>query len=518
MSAQKLFLVVLTSLLLIACSPRAGTGGNESPPATSTPVTAEASSTPVVDSTAPTPEPETPPATPTQAAPVTLGPGTVTPILAVEEGVLNVQEGPTPEWVSYQIRRQDPNIIGPGPRPSPFYVANVTTGKSWIVTSDCNDFFCDVHWTADGQLLWKEQGAVFASDASGATKRNLDAPERIVEILGVSPTGIAVVQGESRLYRLSVADGVWDEVPEPLAEPVPNAVYSTFDGTLGFTADGQAASVSYEKTFGYPYNDTVLLHLPLAFGEAPILIGEPAIDYPGNDGPPPIPPMPLADSNYWMPSQSAFLTNGSAQTMEAIFIDGRSGNAVRQQDVLGVNARVMYTSVSPDRRWIAASLEVNEPMTGQRPLERYYIASTSDLAGGVEIRGSHSGWSVNPPAAFFIQPTGNQTTYLRVSLPDGTVTPLHEMLPIDAYPDAMATESALFVVLDHALGTVEVRSPDGAVVSTQEIPLYRYVFENGQEDYTDLLAVKGSRAYFLGGGVGNLTQAVIYRWDANDSE
>ncbi len=508
MQPRWLFFLIVFAFLLVACTPRDGTGSAQPdfPPATP----ADSVATPLSASA-------TPPAlaTPTLPASVSLGVGTVTPILAVEQGVLNVQEGPTPEWISYQIRRQDPNIIGPGPRPSPFYVANVTTGKSWIVTSDCNDFFCDVQWTPDGHLLWKEQGAVFMSDAAGTTKTDLEAPERIIEILGISPGGIAIVQGESRLYRLSLTDGVWDAVPEPQPAPAPVVDYVTFNDRLGFTADGQAASVSYETTVGYPYNDTVLLHVPLAFGTAPTVVAIPTqLDYPGSDGPPPIPPIPLANSPYWIPSQTAYIKEGNAQIFDALFIDGRDGSLVSQSDVLGVNTRVLFTSVSPDRRWIAASLETPMPTNGEIPVERYYLAPTNNLSAGVIVTGSHSGWQTNPAAAFFVRNTAGNTVYLRAALPDGNVTALHETLPPNIYPDALATEAALFVVLDHALGTVEVRTPTGAVVATAEIPLYRYVFENGQEDYTDLLAAKDTRAYFLGGGVNNLTQAVIYRWDA----
>lgn len=513
-------LTTLFLLLLVACTPQPAPSDPDT--ATTPTLALSVTGTPPPD-TPPTPTAQTPPAT-VEPSSVTLGDGVITPIAPLPANATQVKVGYQERWFTYLLLRPVEGPTGPGPIPSTLTVLDSATGTTWEVTRSCDDFTCEFAWLSSGQLLWLEDGNVFVADADGQNKQDLNAPEGISEIFGVSATDIAVLRGGdgTHLWRLYLPDGTFDAVPEaqPHDQPIPDFV--TQNDLLYFTADGAFAGLAYQTTF-YPEPDLKMVLLPLEAGSAPTLLAAPTgFQYPGRGGPPPLPPVPLLGTPYWLPPETLWLGENGVSMPVPLVIDGGSGEFVNLERLTGLGDqgyRILYTQRSPDRQWVAAYVD-NTPIDQQptSTVQRFYVAPSNNLAGGMILTGTLEGWASNPAAVILKEYNGSQTPLFHVSLTDGTKTPLVETVPQFEFGTVSASPAALFVQPSVRQPELLVLNRDGRIAGQQNIPPRHIVYDGGEEYRNELVGTVGTRLYIFGANpndVEDSTQHALWWWDAS---
>jgi hypothetical protein len=515
-------LITLLLLVLSACAPRSEPGNTAPTPDVSLTLT----TTPQPD-VPPTMTPYIPPPTVTpDPQSVTLGDGVLTPLVPVPADATQIKVGHQERWFTYLLLRPLEGPTGPAPIPSTLTVLDSATGATWEVTRSCNDFVCEFAWLSTGQLLWLEDGNVFIADADGQNKRDLNAPEGISEIFGVSANDIAVLRGGdgTHLWRLYLPDGTFDAVPEaqPHEQPIPDFV--TQNDLLYFTADGTMAGLAYQTTF-YPEPDLKIIALSLEAGSAPTLLAAPTgFQYPGRGGPAPLPPVPLPGTPYWLPPETLWLGENGVTMPVSLVIDGVTGEFVNLERLTGLGDqgfRIMYTQLSPDRQYVA--MYVEDTPTDQPPItmvQRFYVAPSNNLAGGTILTGTVEGWASNPAAIILKEYTGELTLPLfHISLTDGTKTPIVETVPQFEFGAVASTSTALFVQPTVRQAETLVLAGDGSIVGRQNIPPRHIVYDGGEEYRSELVGAFGTRLYIFGGNPNNVedsTQHVLWRWDASE--
>lgn len=516
-------LTTLFLLLLVACAPQTD------------PTTPGSSTTPTPDiAISATPPPETPPTSTAQTPPATpavepstgeLGNGVLTPIAPLPADATQVKVGYQERWFTYLLLRPVEGPTGPGPIPATLTVLDSATGTTWEVTPSCDDFTCEFTWLSNGQLLWLEDGNVFVADADGQNKRDLNAPEGMSEIFGVSATNIAVLRGGdgTHLWRLYMPDGTFDAVPEaqPNTQPVPDFV--TQNDLLYFTADGMMAGLSYYTTF-YPAPDIKMLALPLEAGSTPTLLAAPTgFQFPGRGGPPPLPPVPLPGTPYWLPTETLWLeSNGASIPVPLVFDMTANGEIVNLERLTGLGDqgyRILYTQLSPDHQWLVAYVEnapIDQPPS---PVQRIYVAPTAKLAGGMILEGTVEGWRSTPAAAIVKEYYGEPTTPLfYLSLIDGTKTPIVDTVPQFNFGSVATSPVALFVQPTVREAETLVLGADGTIAGRQNIPPRHIVYDGGEEYRSEFVGVVETRLYVFGGNpndVEDSTQHALWRWEAS---
>jgi hypothetical protein len=514
-------LTTLLLLLLAACAPRTEPidNGNPDPTPDLTLTTTPAPEIPPTH----TPFTEPPPATPDPDS-VSLGDGVLTPIAPLPADATQVKVGYQERYFTYLLLRPVEGPTGPGPIPSTLTVLDSATGATWEATRSCDDFTCEFAWLSNGQLLWLEEGNVFVADADGGNKRELNAPEGMSEMFGVSPDDIAVLRGGdgTHLWRLYMPDGTFDAVPEaqPHNQPIPDFV--TQNDLLYFTADGAFAGLAYQTTF-YPEPDLKLVVLPLKAGSAPTLLAAPTgFQYPGRGGPPPLPPVPLPGTPYWLPPETLWLGENGVTMPVPLVIDGVSGEFVNLERLTGLGDqgyRILYTQLSPDRQWVAAYVDdtpLDQPPSNGMP--DIYIAPVSNLAGGTIVAGSVEGWRSHPAAVIIKEYNGEQTPIFYVSLTDGTRTPIVDTVPQFEFGTVVSSPATLFVQPSMRQSALLVLNGDGTIAGRQSVPPRHIVYDGGEEYRNELVGAVGSRLYIFGANpndVEDSTQHALWRWDAS---
>lgn len=513
-------LITLFLLLLAACAPRTEPGDSNTPPTpdltlTTTPnPEVPPTMTPYVPPPSPTPDPQS----------VRLGDGILTPLAPLPADATQVKVGYQERWFTYLLLRREEGPMGPAPIPATLTVLDSATGTTWEVTRSCNDFICEFAWLSDGQLLWLEEGNVFIANSDGQNKRELDVPEGMSEIFGVSANDIAVLRGGdgTHLWRLYLPEGTFDAVPDaqPHTQPVPDFVMQ--NDLLYFTADGTMSGLGYQTTF-YPEPDLKLIALPLEPRSVPTLLAAPTgFQYPGRGGPPPLPPVPLPGSPYWLPPETLWLGENGVTMPVPLVIDGVTGEFVNLERLTGLGDagyRILYTQLSPDRHWVAMYVDdtpIDQPSTNT--VQRFYVAPSHNLAGGTILTGTVEGWAMNPPAVILKEYNGEQTPMFHVSLTDGTKTPIVETVPQFEFGSVASTATALFVQPTVRQAETLVLAGNGTIAGRQSIPPRHIVYDGGDEYRLEFVGVSGSRLYVFGGNpndVEDSTQHVLWRWDAS---
>ncbi len=371
---------------------------------------------PGADSTASTATPLlfTPTSTPT--APTT---GTFTKLadLTPEPLAAYFQLSPDAQWLAYRLlphatpyaESAQPVRYGPGdptPEPAILHHQHIASGTVWEVTSDCTTYVCEYGWLTTGQLLWREQGKLYLSDPDGQNRRDLAAPDAIIEILGQTPDDLLILRGEQALWRLYMPEGEWDEIPDPLPGPAPEAELATQADRLYLTVDGTAAFASYTLSpMDSPYgSDDVILYIPFAPGSAPITVMPPThFHFNVDKGRAPRPPVPFPGTGYWMPE----LCYG-AEPWQSYYclLDTTTGTFLPLDNLLSLDGyHHDVIQLSPDHRWLATHITqaVGYIAPGEsRPRAMVYVAPTDDLANGeiLPIEGEIIGWLPDPPMLF----------------------------------------------------------------------------------------------------------------------
>lgn len=518
MKIQFFLLLTLLSALLLACSPTPTDNGENGVP------------TPDLTLTT-TPNPEVPPTQtpyilPPTATPdpesVSLGNGVVTPLAPLPADATQIKVGYQERWFTYLLLRRAEGPTGPAPIPSTLMVLDSATGNSWEATRACDDFVCEFTWTSTGQLLWLEEGNVFIANANGQNKRELNAPEGMSEIFGSSPNDVVVLRGGdgTHLWRLYLPDGTFDAVPapEPNTEPIPDFV--TQNDLLYFTADGTSAGLAYTTTF-YPAPDLKIILLPLEAGAAPRLLAAPTgFHYPGRGGPPPLPPVALPGTPYWLPTETLWLGDNGVTMPVPLLFDTITGEIVNLERLTGLGDqgyRILYTQLSPDRQWMVAYVDntpIDQPPTGMPGI---YIAPVTQLAGGTMLEGSVEGWRSHPAAVVIKEYHGEQTPMFYWSLTDGTKTAIVETVPQYEFGSVTGTSVALFVQPTVRHPEILLLDAIGQIVGQQSIPPRHIVYDGGEEYRAEVVGASGTRLYIFGGDpndVENSSRHVLWRWDA----
>jgi hypothetical protein len=417
--------------------------------ATASAVSAGANTDNVVTMATRTPTPESPVATstpePSGETPTphtgTPAEGTAREIAFFDSQVLNADPSPDGRfWVVTVLRETMPG----GPNLVTLHLLDSEAGTDQMLTEEGNDLQHLHAWLPDGQLLWVDQGELFIGSSDGKTRQSLEAPEPVVEVW-VGAENIALVGGESALWRLDLATGEWDEVREIVAQGSP----VTFGGNLSIAPNGTFAAFIFGGE---------LWNVPLELGEPAERLA--TIEYPGRGGRI-NPPYPLADSPYWAVGEVA-AGFGESQPYGGVLLDSRDGSLISVSRLYpGAADSFMPPYVSPDGRWLAIPQGAPDSEAGTS----FYVASSDDIYNGQEISGvAILGWS-SEPAALYLQ---QGSAIVRVALPSGESATLLEGLEPQPWPTFAAAGNLAFASHDFQ---VYAFSPDGTPIAVLDIPI-----------------------------------------------
>lgn len=514
---------LILSLLLFACAPApirptpTVTIASTLIPATATLIPSATSSPNVTATLQPTATPISP--TPTITA-TPVDEGVLTPLAPLPASVTQVEMGFADRWFTY-LRLDELPL--PRSIAATLFVLDSQTATSWEVTSACLDTFCEFAWSSTGQLLWLENGAVFLADADGQNKRNLNAPAPITEIFGISPTDVAILRGNNGtdLWRLYLPDGTFDAIPTPQRnrDPIPDFV--TQNDLLYFTEDTTMAGLAYDITDRTFDGDIQILAIPLQAGSIPTLLAAvPRLYYGGRSGPFPRPPVLLADTSYWLATESAGV-EGQEPSLEPVVIHLQTQTISLLENLIPIRERgYVFTNwhLSPDRRWIAIHLQ---PLPiGSSYEQSVYVASVNDLQNGLIHNATARGWHVDPPAIVIQEREGDIHTLYWMSLEDQRKTLLFPDLEVYTYPTTLTTQEAFFVQPSQLLPILTVVSPQGEITAMTTLRGRTFQFDDRtHRQRVDPVYATERHAYYVAGAP-NLAepdeQAYLWRWDVEE--
>jgi hypothetical protein len=517
-------IVLILSFLLMACASTPTT-----PPMVAMTATAITTPTivtpPTVTPTFPTLPTETAIATPVAAEPIIdVFAGTLTPLIEIPFDASTLQLSPNAQWLSYiTISPPSPETSpSPGPRPTILHLVNIESGSTWEVTDDCTTFECEFAWISTGQLLWRDQGRLYLADADGQNRRDLAAPEPITEIFGATSTDMVLVRGEVYLWRLYLPDGRWDKVPTPLEGPAPIENYVKQNDHLYLTEDEKIGAVAYDVVNHEYINGygTVILQIPLAEGSAPTYIMPPtALSYLGSDGPPIVLPMPLVDSPYWLVTEALSVSEDGYVPPVHFLID-ETGTLVSQAELLGLtNYRIFEVALSPDRRWlhatIAEQLPYPAPIELSSPPIYQYVAPTHNLANGQLLIWQPLGWQSIPPIAFLLEYPSQDAFLHRLALNTGETTLLARLnTPYvngsSSLPEISTSSTLTFIIEKSLPPRLHAYRADGTLAASTTLPTP----SEDEVGYYYYLTSHDDHAYFLFADQSNVNgKPSLWQWD-----
>jgi hypothetical protein len=467
-----------------------------------------------------TPIPPAPTATPT---PVDIG--VLIPLAPLLVSVTQVEMGFADRWFTY-LRLDEVPL--PRSIAATLFVLDSQTATSWEVTSACLDTYCEFAWTAEGQLLWLENGAVFLADADGQNKRNLNAPSAITEIFGVSPTDIAILRGSNGtdLWRLYLPDGTFDAIPDPQRNRDTIPEFVTQNDLLYFTADTTIAGLAYDITDRTFEGDIQILAIPLQAGAIPTLLAAlPRLYYGGRSGPPPPPPILLHGTSYWVVTESAGLEEDNA--FQSYIIDLRTQRLEPSENVIGFDNQRYYVAgitLSPDRMGLIASVGTFPPGQPSTLEGGRYLASTSALRNGTFMADDFSfiGWNLNPIAIVLAKREGDIHTLHWQPLQDDIKTLFLPTLQVYGYPTILTTPQVFFFQPSRFESSVVSISPQGVITALANLPIRiksNFNVDDPWRQRVDPVYATDRHAYYVAGAP-NLAepdeQAYLWRWDVNE--
>jgi hypothetical protein len=452
--------------------------------------------------------------------PTSVDAGILTPLAPLPVNVEQVKIGFQEPWFTY-LRMDEPPK--PASRAATLFVLNIDNGISWEVTSACLDAYCEFAWTSMGQLLWLEAGSVFLADADGQNKRNLNAPTPITEIFGISATDVAILRGNNGtdLWRLYLPDGTFDAIADPQRNRNPIPDFVTQNDLLYFTADNTIAALAYDITPRTFDGDIQILSIPLEARATPTLLAAvPRLGYGGRSEPPPLPPVLLAGTSYWLSTEGAGI-EGQDSALDIVLLNLHTQNVGRVDDLIPIEEqgyRFTNWHLSPERTWIAINLQ---PLPIGSSYEDYvYVAPVSTLPNGVILKGTVEGWHSNPSAMVIRERNGDINTLYWLSLEDNRKTLLFPNLEVYTYPTTLATQEAFFLQPSRLLPILSVVSPEGEIIAMTTLPGRTFQFDDTtHRQRVDPVYAAERRAYYVAGAP-NLPepdeQTYLWRWDISE--
>jgi hypothetical protein len=487
------------------------------PTETHTPhITARATLTATLTPTLPTLPTETATTTPVDA-------GVLTPLAPLPATVTQVKMGFGERWFTYLRLDEQPL---PRSLAATLFVLDSQSATSWEVTSACLDTLCEFVWTSTGQLVWLEEGAVFLADADGQNKRNLNAPAEIIEIFGISPTDVAILRGSNGtdLWRLYLPDGRFDAIPDPQRNRNPIPDFVSQNDLLYFTEDNTIVGLAYDITPRTFDGDIQILAIPLQAGSTPTLLAAlPRLGYGGRSGPPPLPPVLLAGTSYWVTTESAVLEDSNgAFTSYIVDVERQSVEPVTT--IIGVDERYRgWAIVSPDRKWLVTTLYPDHTDPLSATLERKtYIAPASNLREGrlLSEKIYIEGWQQNPPAIFTYYREDKIDAFYWISLETNRKKLLFPVIATYRYPTILSATNIIFVQPSQLLPVLLAVSPEGNITSMTTLQGHIFPFDDQTTRRWVYPVYATERCAYYVAGAPNLPepdeQAYLWRWDISE--
>ncbi|MFQ5856601.1 MAG: hypothetical protein ACE5LU_13265 [Anaerolineae bacterium] len=439
------------------------------PTATLPPLTATAAAT---STSTPTPIPTIPVTLPEPGALhweiVGQGAGTLRRLAGLTTAVLDADPSPDGRWWVVTLPDQTGAV---GWYSTALYVLDGIDDGHWFAGRSDYGHFSQHTWLPDGRLLWTDEGHLFLAEGNGQNRRDLGAPEPVHEVwLGAD--GIALVSGETTLWRLSLTVGAWNEVG---GLNVKGSPVSRSSANLTIAPDGTFAALIHTGDLWY----------------VSVTAEEPAkwlatIEYFGREGR--IHPLyPLADSPFWLIGEVVAGYGRSA----GVLVDSRNGTLVPAEELLphidadsssisfpiGLQAMhplagggSMRLRLSPDGRWVVRPLSTDDSTFGFP--SALYIAPSSDLAAGrIFSDVAIMGWQSEPAAVFFMDRSSDPAVLVRVPLLGGEPIPLLDRPASLSDIAVSATSDTIFIAeleaMRYRLHTVTL---DGTPLKTVDLP------------------------------------------------
>lgn len=392
--------------------------------------------------------------------------GTLKVLAGLATGVLDAAPSLAGQWWAVSLLDPaDDTYLG---YRAALYVLDSEDEGHWMAGRSDNPFRHRYAWLSDGRLLWVDGGNLLLAEGSSQNRRQIPAPEPVYQVwLGAK--SIALVGGKRRLWRLDIARNTWDAVEGLSADTRP--IVSPWSANLTVAPDGSFAALIHGGSRGD------LWRIPLTMGEPAEWLA--AVEYAGQDARPLFPPYPLADSPYWFIKETCQLLDTRDGTLRPVSVIWPEADASRPLTFITLNTRWMYPraggggcpmELSPDARWMALASPGEHGLPGAAG--DLYIAPSSDLnRGHIFANVSLVGWQREPAAAFLVDRSSDPPMLVRVPLLAGEPIPLLGMpAPLTDIAVAATSDVIFTAELAEEKYRLHVFTPDGTRLQTVDLP------------------------------------------------
>lgn len=347
---------------------------------------------------------------------------------------LAAESAPGGRWWAVRILKGAAE--GPGPWQTALYILDGVGDNHWVASLSGQVGYQQHAWLPDNRLAWVDEGRLWIASGNGSDRIQLNSPEPVYEVWGGS-NALALVSGETGLWRLDVNGATWQRVAEldELAARLGNQPFSQGQANLAVLPGGQSAGLVAASNLETSVAD--LWRIPFSMDEPATNLF--VFSYLGRGGRME-PPTRLGRGSYWYPGQMAGSPD-NFNAIEYVLLDEQNSARLPLQSLLPEGMGLLSVWVSTDSQWLVLAAA---PQTGN-PSEVEWLlvfVSANNLADRFMINGdSVLSWRSFPPAAWVVDHNQTALVVKQVALPGGEEQILAEF-PATAVPRLISTAGA----------------------------------------------------------------------------
>lgn len=324
----------------------------------------------------------------------------------------------------------------------------------WLATPHTLDSlsYHTFDWLPDNRLLWIDQEDLFIAQGDGSGRTNLNAPEAVYEVWA-GANNVAVVSGETAVWRLEVASGVWEQVGG--MEGVVKSGSPITDSSSNF-------ALSADRTYGLLVVHGDLWTIPAAMGQPAQKLAH--MDHPGRGGRA-SPPIHLANSPYWYPGTVMNPPGNLSQDIPAL-LDARNGTLVPVEELVPPPPSGTARSLAlapPDALWLAVAFSAGDRFDAAN-VTAVYLAPSNDLMAGRFV-GLGGFLTAQPDMAYLLEPSASRPgdTFTVTRIPRGG-EPVILLSGLADHPQAVSTGGFVFLEESSRIHIFDVSGAELAVL------------------------------------------------------
>lgn len=374
--------------------------------------------------------------------------------------VLAAESAPGGRW--WAARILSGAAKGPSPWQTALYILDGVGDDHWVASLSGQVGYQQHIWLTNNRLAWVDEGRLWIASGDGSDRQDLFAPEPVYEVWG-GRSALALVSGETGLWRLDINSAAWQRVAEldEIAARLGSQPFSRGQANLAVMPDGSFAGLTVASNLETSAAD--LWRIPFSMADPAVNIF--AFSYLGRGGRME-PPTRLGSSPYWYPGQMAGPPD-NFDAIEYVLLDEQNGTRLPLRTLLPEGMGLLSVWVSPDSQWLGLAAA---PQTGN-PAEVEWLlvfVSANNLEDRFVINGdSVLSWRSFPPAAWVVDHNQTALVVKQISLPGGIEHVLSEFAST-AVPKVVSTADAAFLL---SSDQIQVFDLDGNLRSQYPAPV-----------------------------------------------